>query len=73
MFCEVKYRTDNTKGFPEEAVDFRKQRILSKCALQYLTVHGLTDQACRFDVAAILKTEEGIQIQWYQNAFEYCG
>lgn len=76
VFCEVKYRSDRSKGMPEEAVDIRKQRVISKCALYYMTVHGLFHVPCRFDVIGILGTrEEGepsaLQMQLYRNAFDY--
>ena len=36
VFCEVKYRSGTGSGRPEEAVDFRKQKAISKCAHRYL-------------------------------------
>lgn len=75
VFCEVKYRTDPSKGMPAEAVDMRKQRVISKCALYYITSHGLSELSCRFDVIGILGDgfEKEPQIQLYQNAFDYVG
>ena len=67
VFCEVKYRSGAGSGYPEEAVDLRKQKKISKCALYYLTVHGLVDVPVRFDVVSI----EGEQFRLYQNAFDY--
>lgn len=69
VFCEVKYRSDGQAGFPAEAVNVRKQRKLSMCALYYLTVKGMTDTECRFDVVSIM----GDKICLYQNAFDYIG
>lgn len=69
VFCEVKYRADSKKGHPAEAVDYKKQRVISKCALYYLTTHGLSDIECRFDVVSI----EGDGIEVYPNAFDYVG
>ena len=69
VFCEVKYRSSNVSGHPLEAVNQRKQQILSKCALYYLTVNGLQDIPCRFDVISV--TDEGIQV--VKNAFDYMG
>ena len=69
VFCEVKYRSGKKSGHPAEAVDHKKQRSISQCALYYLTVHGMTDRPCRFDVISI----EGEQITLYQNAFDYAG
>ncbi len=69
VFVEVKYRSAEEAGLPEEAVTAAKQRQISKVALFYLNQHKLgTDIPCRYDVVAIGK--EGIR--WYQNAFEHC-
>ena len=69
VFCEVKYRSDSGSGHPAEAVDYRKQRVISKCALYYIMRHGLQDISCRFDVVSI----EGNVITLYKNAFDYMG
>lgn len=68
VFIEVKYRKDGKKGQPEEAVDLRKQRQISKVAAWYLAQQRLDLYTpCRFDVAAV--TPDGIRI--YENAFPY--
>lgn len=70
VFVEVKYRRSRESGLPEEAVDIRKQRVISRAALYYLAEHGLgEDTPCRFDVAAVL----GDHIQIYENAFAFQG
>ena len=67
VFCEVKYRKDLKCGHPAEAVDRRKQRTISKGACFYMTLRGLSDIPCRFDVVSI----EDDKITLYQNAFDY--
>lgn len=67
VFCEVKYRSDDRAGHPAEAVNGKKQRTISQCALYYMTVHGVCDAPCRFDVISI----ENDEITLYKNAFEY--
>ena len=62
VFCEVKYRTDRRKGMPSEAVHIRKQQVISRCALYYMTVNGVWGCPCRFDVVGILG-EAGDEIQ----------
>ena len=70
VFVEVKYRSTNESGLPEEAVDLRKQRQISRVAAWYLTEKGLDIYTpCRFDVVAI----DGEEIHWIRNAFDYCG
>lgn len=66
VFCEVKYRKDLHCGSAAEAVDPRKQRRIWRSALYYLTVHGIGDVPCRFDVIGI---EDG-KISVIKNAFE---
>lgn len=69
VFCEVKYRRDGAKGHPYEAVTFKKQRTISRCALAYLCRTKRTGAACRFDVISI----EGGKWAHYRNAFPYAG
>ena len=67
VFVEVKYRKDNRKGYPLEAISLQKQRTISRCALYYMKKKGLSEMPIRFDVVGIL----GEQIQLVQNAFEF--
>lgn len=69
VFCEVKYRSGFGSGHPLEAVDYRKQRVISKCALYYLTGKRLQDVPCRFDVVSVLEDE----ISVVRNAFDFAG
>ena len=70
VFAEVKYRKGISSGFPEEAVDRRKQRKISLCADYYCMRHGFYDDTdIRFDVIAV----DGEHIRHYKNAFLYCG
>ena len=70
VFVEVKYRSSGRTGSPLEAVDARKQRIISKVASYYCLTHGYGEgKACRFDVVAI----KGEEYTLIKNAFEYAG
>lgn len=70
VFTEVKYRADRRLGSPLEAVDIRKQRIISKVASYYCLTHGYGEtKPCRFDVMAIC----GEEYTLIKNAFEYIG
>ena len=54
-FIEVKYRESDTNGFPEEAVDYRKARRITRSVIFYMTRYGIPDDyPVRFDVVAIL-------------------
>ena len=66
VFVEVKYRRTRNLGLPEEAVGIRKQEIIRRTALWYLTEHRYSpESAMRFDVIAM----EPDEIRWYRNAF----
>jgi putative endonuclease len=66
-FIEVKYRESDVNGLPEEAVDFKKARRITRSAIFYMTRHGIPDDfPVRFDVVAIL----GKEIKVYKNAFD---
>ena len=68
VFVEVKYRKDNRCGTPFEAVDFRKQRKISRCADYYRMINRVPpDRPCRFDVVGIC----GDEIRLIRNAFAY--
>lgn len=70
VFCEVKYRRTISAGHPLEAVDVRKQRVISRCANVYLTQKGLFDIPCRFDVIGILG-ESPYELTHVKDAFDY--
>ena len=66
-FIEVKYRENTESGYPEEAVDIRKARKITRSAVFYMTKHGYPeDFPVRFDVVAIL----GDDIKVIKNAFD---
>lgn len=68
VFFEVKYRRDEAFGTAAEAVDWRKQNKICRCADVYLYRHHVPEQtAVRFDVVAVCRE----QIHWLQNAFDY--
>lgn len=68
VFFEVKYRRDNAKGSPAEAVNYGKQRQICMVADYYRLTHGIGEfSPVRYDVVAIC----GEEITWYRNAFEH--
>ncbi len=69
VFFEVKYRKNNAKGAPEEALSPKKCHTICKVADFYRMKHGVGEfSPMRFDVIAIC----GEEIRWLQNAFAYC-
>ncbi len=53
VFVEVKTRASTTFGYPEEAIDGRKQHKLAMTAECYLAAHHLYDQDYRIDSVGI--------------------
>ncbi|RDU22933.1 YraN family protein [Anaerosacchariphilus polymeriproducens] len=70
VFVEVKYRSTLKSGYPEEAVNFKKQKIICRVADYYMMKNRseLDNITVRFDVVTFL----GNEVALYQNAFEYC-
>ena len=72
VFVEVKYRSRSANGLPQEAVDTRKQRVISRVALYYLCRYGYGGSTpVRFDVVAVFG-EKDFSVALYQNAFDFC-
>lgn len=66
VFVEVKFRSDNRRGTPLEAVDLHKQKNIIRTAQHYLLRHGYgMETPCRFDVVGIT----GEEITHVKNAF----
>lgn len=65
-FIEVKYRSNDSFGTGEEAVDKRKQHKIRNTADYYKMTHGIGEENdYRFDVVAIGKEK----MIWHKNAF----
>ena len=67
VFVEVKYRRSSEAGDPAEAVDYRKQKKISRVAEYYCWKKQKLNQPCRFDVICVL----GQEIRHIVNAFDY--
>ena len=64
-FIEVKYAKSASHGHPAHWVTYAKQKKIIAMARRYLGEHGISNQACRFDVIAIVDTT----IEHIKNAF----
>jgi putative endonuclease len=69
VFCEVKMRTGELFGLPEESVTPHKQKQVRRAALGYVATRGLGDRVCRFDVVAIEARGASMDIRHWRNAF----
>ncbi|MGE0449979.1 MAG: YraN family protein [Vicinamibacterales bacterium] len=69
-FIEVKTRVGHAFGSGLEAVTWIKQRRIMLVALDYLVRHGLTGQACRFDIVAVTFEGEAERVEICRGAFD---
>lgn len=69
-FVEVKARSSDACGSPQDAISVFKKKRLSKAALFYLAESGSLDRPARFDVVAVLGATEGLQLELFCDAFD---
>lgn len=68
VFVEVKTRSTDIFGLPEEAVGAKKQRNLAKAAAAYLSSYEEL-QEIRFDIISIIHQENKTTIRHIEDAF----
>ncbi|HNQ17914.1 MAG TPA: YraN family protein [Smithellaceae bacterium] len=71
VFVEVKTRYSIKSGYPEQSVNFRKQRKLSQLAQWYMQKNKITEQSARFDVVAVTLDKQCVDIKLIKNAFDF--
>ena len=69
-FIEVKTRSSESYGVPQEAIHPQKQRKISMVALEFIQRYKLEDREARFDVVAIQFLPDGFDVDLIKNAFE---
>ena len=69
VFVEVKTRSTDRFGTPEEAVDTKKIRFLISAANAYIKRNGVMGPV-RFDVIAVVGTEEPFSITHFTNVID---
>jgi putative endonuclease len=72
-FVEVKARRGKSFGDPVEAVNWRKQRELTRSAAVWMARFGGGKQLFRFDVIGVLMDESGVRVRHVENAFNAKG
>ena len=71
VFVEVKTRSGHRFGTPIEAVDYRKQKKLTRLALAYAARRGWSESPIRFDVVGIeFPADRTPEVSIYQDAFD---
>ena len=68
-FVEVKTRKSNEFGGPVGAVNWRKQRELSRSAKVWMSRFQRPGDTFRFDVIGVILGAENVRVQHIENAF----
>ncbi|MFL5482666.1 MAG: YraN family protein [Gemmatimonadaceae bacterium] len=68
-FVEVKTRASDTFGGPIGAVNWRKQRELSRSAKIWISRFERPGDTFRFDVIGVILGAEAVRVQHVENAF----
>ena len=72
-FIEVKTRTSEKFGLPQEAISLRKIKKISLAALSYLKENNLMDKRARFDVVTLNYHLGKPLVTLIKNAFDLDG
>lgn len=69
VFFEVKTRSSQKFGFPEEAVDHRKIEKIECVANDFIEVNSLDETNWRIDTIAIIRNpySGNFEIEWFKN------
>lgn len=70
VFVEVKTRSSNRFGLPEEAVNYRKRHQMAKVGQFYISRKKLFNNPARFDVVAVTIKGGKEDARVIKNAFE---
>lgn len=68
VFAEVKSRTENYWGNPEDFITIKKQRLLISAAEAYISETGFNGHS-RFDVVSVLFLKSGTETEHIIEAF----
>ena len=69
VFVEVKTRSSEAHGSPEEAVDWEKQRRIVRAAQEWLEQLEVEEVTVRFDIVEVILHEGHQELRHIQNAF----
>jgi putative endonuclease len=70
IFIEVKTRTAENYGDPEEAIHTAKQRNIRNCASIFLKINKeYSECSVRFDSFAIIKLNDEIKVRYIEDSF----
>ncbi len=69
-FVEVRSRSSDAQGGPEETVDRGKRRRVIAAATDWASRHDALERAIRFDVVAVTFGDDGPRIEHFAAAFD---
>ncbi|MFH2096142.1 MAG: YraN family protein [Bacteroidota bacterium] len=72
VFVEVKSRSDDFYENPQDAVSVKKQRFLLEAAEAYIEKYDIHQEA-RFDIIAIIRKENTVNLEHIEDAFNSLG
>ena len=67
-FVEVKFRSSSYFGMPEETVSKKQKKLIISAAENYILENNW-EFDIRFDIIAILKENQSVDIQHFEDAF----
>lgn len=70
VFTEVKTRSNERFGFPEEFVGKEKMRLMKEAAEEYLYKHRLETEV-RFDIISVAPVKGELTVHHIEDAFFY--
>ena len=68
-FVEVKARRGSEFGDPVEAVNWKKQKELTRSAHIWIDRHGRPSESYRFDVVGVLVDGDRVRVRHIADAF----
>lgn len=68
IFSEVKTRTSNRYGFPEEYITREKIRLVKEAAEEYMYKNKFEGEV-RFDVLSVTKNGDNLKVHHIEDAF----
>ena len=68
VFTEVKTRSTDWYGYPEEAISLKKKELLRQAMEYYLAENNIIEEA-RFDIVSIVISDRGADIHHIEDAF----
>lgn len=69
VFVEVKYRTSDKYGMPEDSIDSEKMQRIAACAKSYMMDKNQNFPNKRFDVISIIEKDGSVDIEHIEDAF----